>query len=341
MKYNHFPTFEKALSSKSLSETPFLFTIIYKEDFLRQKAVDVIIKKFNTSAATTPAITFFDGEEAPLASLMDEISTLSFFASLKILILNNAEKISKAESEKLEQIMASPSSSSILILSYTALAANTRLYKIAEKHGALLEIPEEKSWEKEKNALEWLLHEAAAQNIKIESKAAQLLVKQIGPDYALLAQELEKLVCYTYSKQLISLKDVEDISVRVHSETAWQLGEALFLRDSPSALRIAQGLLKDGVAFLTLLRQIRSQFQIEFQVCSLLARGATPEQVTQNFPYMKGRILEHHLQMAKNYGMERFRRGIICIDEHELMAKNSSTEHTLLAQRLIIKLTLS
>lgn len=53
---------------------------------------------------------------------------------------------------------------------------------------------------------------------------------------------------------------------------------------------------------------------------------------------MKGTILERHCQVARHYGLERFKGGLLKIDEAELQAKNSFPERKLL-ETLIVRLT--
>ena len=341
MKHSSLISFEQALQTTDQPST-FLYTILCKETFHRQKAFQLILNSFLAinKEISSDTITSFDGEKFDSAAFIDEILSLSFFSKNKIIHISNFDKLSKTEIEKIESHFTQLPLHILLVISAAALASNTKIYKLLEKTGLMLDLPEEKSWEKEKKALEWLIQEVSSRNFKMEMRAAQALVKQIGPDYTLLEKELEKLICYTFAKKEITVKDVSEISVQVSIETVWQLGEAIFQRNSAKALIITKNLLNSGTVFLTLLRQIRNQFQTEFQVCSLLAQGEPLEAISRSFPYMKGRILEQHVGLAQNYGIERFRQAMIVIDEHELMAKNSPIEQDFIAQRLILKLTL-
>jgi DNA polymerase-3 subunit delta len=165
------------------------------------------------------------------------------------------------------------------------------------------------------------------------------LIKQIGTDPALLYQELEKLICYTDGRKEITSQDIHAICSTVNIETIWQLGDAIFRRDPGTALRISKGLLDDGTAFLGLLRQIRSQFETKFQIASLLANGGSPGDVTHFFPYMKGSILDQHVQAAKNYGLQKLKEGLLKIDEMEIKAKNSLADPDILNEILMTRLT--
>ncbi|MBS4168292.1 hypothetical protein [Parachlamydia sp. AcF125] len=69
------------------------------------------------------------------------------------------------------------------------------------------------------------------------------------------------------------------------------------------------------------------------------ASGGNLADIAAQFPYMKGAILKKNLQMARAYGLERFKKGMMLIDETELLAKNSGADSACLAERLLIKLT--
>jgi DNA polymerase-3 subunit delta len=164
-------------------------------------------------------------------------------------------------------------------------------------------------------------------------------VKQTGLDSSFLFQELEKLLCYIGDRQEITQQDVVKICHHQPSDTIWQLGEALFKRDSVSALFISQSLLIEGQSLLPLLRQIRSQFQTQLHICMMLSNGKSAHEVSQEFPYLKGNLLDRTLQQASRYGLESFKQGILAIDATELRVKNSYADEKLLMELLVIQLT--
>ena len=53
---------------------------------------------------------------------------------------------------------------------------------------------------------------------------------------------------------------------------------------------------------------------------------------------MKGMILDRHIQNAQSYGMQRFKAGLLKIDEAELKFKSSAQSPDVLMETLIIKL---
>lgn len=336
MKYTTLKAFESHLEEAVLYP---VYLIIGKEPFERKLAVDqllaIALKKVKNPEL---ALKIFEGDRLSIEDLMQELNTFGFFAEKQIILIQNADKLSKSLTEQIENYYQNPNPSVCLIISASAINKATNFYKKGEKAGAALEFAEEKPWEKEKNLQAWVQTLASAEGKKMDSQAALTLVKQVGTDQSLLFQEVQKLVCYIDNRPDITSQDIHAVCTQTHSENAWQLGEAIFKRDAAAALRISKGLMEEGTAVFSLLRQIRTQIQTEYQVCSLLASGATPMTISEKFPYMRGQILDRHIQMAQNYGLPRFKKAMLKIDEMELLAKNSSIDPDVLAELLIVKL---
>lgn len=340
MKYSNYRSFEKHLEEAAPHHFASLYTLIDKDSFSRKAALDKLLEILLTGIGNRElCLKQLQGESLSIQEFSSELNSLAFFSERRIFLIHNCEKISKSLIEKLEPYFNHLPRQTYLILSFSTLASNTNLYKKLEKQGIILDIAEEKPWEKEKSLQTWLIAEAATQRKSIDPQASQILIKQIGADKALLQQELNKLICYVGERDSITLKDISAISTGIPSDNIWQLGEAIFKKEASEALRISRGILEEGAALLSLLRQIRTQFQTELEVGCILARGGNGEDVSRRFPYMKGGILNRHLQMAQSYGVAKLKEGILQIDAAELKAKNSASDPQLLSELLMIRLT--
>ncbi len=304
--------------------------LISKDSFALQSALDSL-KKTLIQVPATQAVLETPSQE----KIAQELNTLSLFANRHLVIVQGIEKLSKPTTEYLISYFSNPSTTVFLILTASSLARNTKLYKEAEKHGIMLDIAELKPWEKEKVLQQWIVETVAAQGKNITAQVAHYLIKHVTNDQTQLNLEIEKLMCYTIDRKEITLQDVIAITSAINLENVWQLGEAIFQRDANSALRISKALLNDGVAFLALLRQVRNQLQTQLQVCCILANGGNQQQITEHFPYMRGKILEKHVQQAQNYGKQKCISAMIKVDDVEMLAKSSGASPDLLADMLI------
>lgn len=340
MKYSSLAAFAKHVESAAPNHLSSIYTILSKEEFVRKQAVDFFTKSVLQKDAASPfSLAILDAEKHSINAILEELSSLSFFAKKRVVVVHNVDILNKESTTKLERYFESPNPSLYLVLTASTLNRATTFYKKAEKIGIVMDVPEEKPWEKEKNVTEWLRSEAKKNGKEMSPQVCQLIVKQLGTEQTTLHNELQKLICYVGEKKTIEERDVAAISISMNLENAWQLGEAIFQRDAAKALRISKSLVADGTALIALLRQVRSQFQTEYQICSILTGGGSPDEITKQFPYMKGSILDRHMRQAQQYGMGRFKQGLLAIDDTELQAKSSSADPDFLIERLMIKLT--
>lgn len=340
MKYTNLRAFEKHLQDASPMHLSSVYMVVSKDDYSKAKAAELLISELMKGAINPEhSLKIFEAHKDLLDEIVEELNTFGFFSKKKLIVVHQAEKLVKADHETLDVFLSKPTPNTTLIFTSSALTSNTTFYKKIEKAGVILDLPEEKQWEKEKSLPSWVMKVVSVSSKKIDSATAQYLVKRVGSDQTAVMKEIEKLLCFIGEKEEITVRDINLLCEETHQETIWQLGEALFKRESGAALQISHALLDEGMSFLGMLRQLRSQFQTDFQISCLLSNGAGPQEVVQQFPYLKGAILERHLNDSKNYGRQKFKEGLLAIDAIELQAKNSGAEEVLLNDILILKLT--
>lgn len=340
MKFDNLRAYEKHLSSCEANQFADVYMILSKESFDRIAALDMTITALLGGRSPELALQSFDGENLSIEALLDELNTLPFLIDRKVVVIRQADGMKKAAIKILEDYLESPNPAVKLVMAAEAVAANTNFYKKSEKGGVVVSIAQKKAWEKEKDFSDWINEQVTKAGKRIDPQATQLLVKQTGLDQNLLKMELEKLLCYVGEEPLISAKAVSDICTCVDIDNVWQFGEAVMRRNTPKALTIASHLMTNASSVLTVLIPLRTQFHTDYQICSILANGGTPQDISQEFRHLVGYVLNQHIEMARGYGMERFKKGLLALDEAERMAKSSTMEPQLLLERLVIQLTI-
>ncbi len=340
MKYTHLNAFKKHVQDSIPDHFSDIYLILAKEEYTRREAIDCLIHSSLPDVKSLEmSLRVFDAAEQSANSVLQELETLNFFVKKRIVVVHHIDHFDKASTLKFEAYFAKPNRSVMLILSAEAMNRTMTFYKRAEKAGVVFDVPEEKPWEKEKSLTEWVLQEALTHQKQMNHSTALSFVKRIGHDQSLLHQELKKILCYIGDRPAIQIVDIEAICTITQMDTGWQLGEAVFQKNAGEALRMARGILAEGTAFIGLLRQLRSQFQTQVAISSILLNGGTAADVTVEFPYMKGAILDKNIRQSQGYGMEHLKRGLLMIDQTELAAKSTGANIEFLADMLLIKLT--
>ena len=339
MKFTNGRAFAKHLAEAAPSHFSQLYMIMASDEGERQEAVQSLASALlGPGAVLDYSLKAADGEKIVVAELLEELHANSLFASRRILHLYQADKLKEAAVERLENYFAHPNPSVFLVLSTAAMNRGSSFYKKIEKAGIILDIEEQKPWEKTADLVRYAEEQFSKAGLSLDHQLCQQIVERAGAQKLLLQQEIEKLICYMGNRQQVTREDVEAVCVRTSNENGWQLGDAIFRRDASTAVHIIQALLEQEGSIIGLLRQLRSQFQIKYQVGALLASGGGSNEIQQRFPYMKGNILQQNIQAAQKYGQDQLRKGILIIDETELLVKSSVVAEGLLADRLVFRL---
>lgn len=299
--------------------------IIAKDPEEKRRALQSALK-----SESAPVISF---EIEQFDAFLQEIETLPFLSKSKAVILHDVDLLDKERLQRLTAYVEKPNSWISLYLTAASLPAQSKLIKRCDP---VVRIKEEKPWEKEKRLVEWVMEEAASAGVALASGSAQAFVKAIESPF--LKQELEKLICYVGERREITLDAIHAICTPIHHETLWQLGDAVFARQTPSALRIGQALLNDGMPLFPLLAHLRTQFHTTFKVLTIYLQEGKAA-VSNAFPYLKGGLLDKKIAAANYYGIEQLKQGIVHLFETELKAKNSAVDSALLLEILLVKIS--
>lgn len=340
MRYDNLRAFVKHIQSSSPNHLMLLYLLVSKNDHDLSEAIQMIIRSvFPNGKYSKMEVGFFSAENIDFGAFQNELNTISFFAKKRIVILQHAEMLTSSQMKSIQRYFEKPNPQVYFVITAESVGKASEFYKRAEKEGVILDVAEEKSWQKKKNIELWLREKIYKEGRQIEPTALTALIKQLGTDQNLLEQEVNKLYSYMGEKVTITMQDVTAICSVLNIGTVWELGEAVFSFDGAKALNSMKSLLSDGSALIGLLRQLRSQFQTMLQIASILASGKGRDEITHHYRYLTGNILNKKILEAQKYGIHNLKKGILEIDDAELKAKNGMGDPYFLAEILKMKLT--
>jgi DNA polymerase III delta subunit len=213
---------------------------VCEDDFLLEESRPVWQRIFggNWVFEKYPAKEF---EEIPGGRLMDEALTPSLFTQNRILIVTNAEKITKSRLEDLAALEGVPNSSLRIVL-----AAGAR--KSVDSYGfPVIEIDALKP----ADVARWLMD-----RYKLSPDIARYLVDNVGLDLHQLNSEVQKLHTYVGGARPIETRDVDVLILRSEQFGPFELDNAIFARDYKHAVHVIGSMLEEGVDPLIVLSRI-------------------------------------------------------------------------------------
>jgi DNA polymerase-3 subunit delta len=154
-------------------------------------------------------------------------------------VVEDADALVTRYRGELEDYVARPKSTGVLVLEVTTWPANTRLYKAVAAVGLQIECTTPKNPKDSKDTrplTKWLTAWAKqAHAVGLEPAATELLVEMVGPEMGLLDQELAKLAVSVPQGQKISAAMVRQMG-NWRAKTVWDMLDAALDGDIAQAL---------------------------------------------------------------------------------------------------------
>jgi DNA polymerase III subunit delta len=210
-----------------------------------------------------------DGDKANWAEIHDELETLPFLSSRRLVVIDRADPFVTRERPRLEKYFAEPSKTGVLVLDVQSWPANTKLAKLLPEAATIVcKAPEMRKLP------EWCAEWSAAQHGKpLSAPAARLLVDLVGADMGLLDQEMAKLAIYAGSNSRIDTADVDQLVGQNRMENTWKIFDLIGGGQTGEALTLLDRLLDQGEEPLRLLGAFSMQLRRLAQAARLHSQG--------------------------------------------------------------------
>jgi DNA polymerase-3 subunit delta len=220
-----------------------VYAVSGDDPYLIRESIGRLVKVVFPGEQTEVAVSRFPGAVTPLATVLDEIRTLSFFTRRRLVVVEDADPFVTKYRKELEAYVERPYESGILILQVKTWVATTILAKLVEQHGLAINC----SGPRESDLLAWLTQLAATDcNAQLEPDAARLLLEMVGPEAGILAMEVEKLAVYVGETRRIERHHVATLVGAGRVETIWKTLDAALAGQGRMALKHLNNLLYAG-----------------------------------------------------------------------------------------------
>jgi DNA polymerase-3 subunit delta len=228
-----------------LGDEPFL------KQLVRRKIRD---RLFGEQDQDTPFATF-EGKSASWRDVSDELRTVSLFGGggRRLVVVDDADPFVTEHRVALEALAERSGLPGLLLLEVTTWPGNTRLAKIVAKHGLAIDCRAPQQVRGKSKTLDtgavcnWIIQWGERQHaIRLQKKAAQVLLDLVSTEFGLLDQSLAKLALFVRPGGAVSAELVGDVVGGWKTKTTWDMMDAALDGDTAEALRQLDRLLMSG-----------------------------------------------------------------------------------------------
>ncbi|MCL2826334.1 MAG: DNA polymerase III subunit delta [Eggerthellaceae bacterium] len=203
--------------------------LVNGEDLLKRQAVLARLKARVGGGDAPFNYDLFSGEGASAEAVVAACNTLPFASDLRLVQVNEADSLKKADSEALVEYLKDPSPTAVLALVADKLAANTRLYKAVSSFGAkaVISCLPQKRYELVKTVRSL----AQGHRMSITEGGAQALIDLVGESTVALDSEVRKLALAHVGAEPITEQEVRFLVSRTAEAKPWEFVDAFSARD--------------------------------------------------------------------------------------------------------------
>lgn len=307
------------------------YLLLSSSTTLLEREIDKIIKEKNFDEAL---ITTYDLEETDLATVLEDLDTVSFLTPLKVVIANHASFLTanKAEEEEslnhLLKYLDQEIDNTLFFLTANKIDERKKIGKELKKKLTFLELNPSKDGYIKKELTGYKLENGVVTNI----------LSRANDNYDTIHQECEKLKLYKIDSKAITNKDIESllpIPLETQEQLSFDLVKAIGLKDKKQALTLYNQLKNYNIEVFSLMGLLESQYRLLYQVKLLNNRGYREEEIAKKLavhPYRAKKILE----LGRYSSIKEVKQFILKLADLDLKLKTGKADKDIAIELLIL-----
>lgn len=292
--------------------------LISGEDELKRETV---IKRLRKRISSYGDLSFnsdvFSGEKATGEEIVAAANTLPFASQVRLVQVDNVEKLRKADVEAIINYLAAPSQTTVLSLVAQKLAKNSRLYKAVGAYGKTAYIDCAPFQTKDLNAA--VRSMALTHGVTFTEGAAASLIDLAGTNTVTLDNEIRKLALAHRGDDSVNQSEVIALVAHTAEIKPWEFLDAFGMKNLSRCIYLYNRMEKTSPHQLIALCVSRIRDLISIK--ALNARGAVDVASVLKMPPWRLRALN---KQVPRYSMSQLVTALRTAQDAELAMKSGA-----------------
>ena len=211
---------------------------------------------------------YFEGKGLDVNELISLADTMPFFSERRLILIEDSGFF-KTSSEALAEYLPTMPDTTCIVFVEEAVDKRNKLYKKVKDLGHIAEMKRQDSAQ----LARWAATILAQNGRKITPSTMNLFLERVGDDMENIRMELEKLVCYTMGRDVITKEDVDAVGTVHVTSRVFDMVAAIVAGNTKKAMDLYEDLLTLKEPPMRILFLIARQFNQLLQIKELTAAG--------------------------------------------------------------------
>ena len=298
----------------------------YLKNLYKNKLKDALIPEGDTMNVTS-----YEGKSIDVRSVIDQAETMPFFADKRFILIENSGFFKNANVQMAEYIPQIPESTCMVFVE-NEVDKRGKVYKAVKSAGRVVELGRQD----EKTLTRWILGALKKEHRNITEATMHLFMEKTGTDMENIQRELEKLVCYTMGRDVITAEDVETICTTRTVNKIFDMINAIAEKRQKKALDLYYDLLALKEPPMRILFLITRQFNLLMQVKELRNQGFDTHALAPKIG-LQSFIARNYVRQAESFTLDRLKEAVNDCVEAEEAVKTGQMNDVMSVELLIVK----
>lgn len=273
----------------------------------------------------------FQGKNPDVKEIISLADTMPFFAERRLILIDGSGFF-KGAPEELAAYLPQIPDTTCMVFCETEVDKRNRLYKKVKEIGYAAELNRQDSAQ----LMQWAAGILTRDGRKITRQVMEYFLERTGDDMENIKSELEKLVCYTMGREVITKEDVDAVGTVHVTNRIFEMVSAIVSQNTKKAMDLYEDLLTLREPPMRILFLIARQFNQILQVKELASSGNDRGSIASKVkvpPFVAGKLITQ----AKAFTGEQILSYVKRCVEYEEAVKTGKLSDRMAVELLIVQ----
>lgn len=307
-----------------------VYLLCGEEDYLKKQYKEKL-KTALVPDGDTMNFSAFEGKKTEPRAVIDLGETMPFFADRRVIFLEDTGFF-KGQCQELPEYLGELPDYLCMVFVESEIDKRSRMYKAVKKYGRIVEFGQQDS----NTLMRWVLGILNREGRKITRNDMELFLTKTGTDMGNIEREVEKLICYTMGREVITREDIEAVCTTQISNHIFDMIRAVTEKNQKKALELYYDLLSLKEPPMRILFLLARQFNLIMQVKELSAAGHDQNSIAKKTG-LQTFVVRNYAAYARKYSTEVLRKNVEDCVNTEAKVKTGLMTDTMSVELLLVK----
>ena len=277
---------------------------------------------------------YFEGKGPDVKEIISLADTMPFFAERRLVLIDGSGFFKSSAPEELVNYIPEIPESTCMVFVESEVDKRNKLYKKVKDNGYAAELKKQDA----DQLMRWAAGILSKDGKKITRQVMEYFMERTGDDMENIRMELEKLICYTMGREVITKEDVEAVGTVHVTNRIFEMVTAIVAGNTRKAMDLYEDLLTLKEPPMRILFLIARQYDLLLKTKMCLAENKNYAD-TASVLGVPSWSVKKYAEQCRNYSEQELKKIMEACQDTDYKLKTSQASDVVAVEVLLITLS--